>query len=905
MDINYLLFLQKVRLATGGIFDQLFLYITDLATPYITFLLMALVYWCFDKRTGALMGWNVGIGCTYSATTKRFFNIDRPWIRDARVMPVEAALAGAADASFPSGHTLRATATWGTLGANLCKKKDLTNRFLGIASVLIVALVMLSRNYLGVHTPQDVLVALLFGIALIVLTDKLFVWTDNAGGKYDITIALAGMIICFLPMVRYGCMPNAGAGMGLFAGWYAERRWIKFSTDGTGSRKTMRFIIGAIPVVLIIKTVNPMLTLSMESKYSGFFTYGILGFYIMAIYPFVFKMVESKIDSKTLDAKKASKIALATLLAITLVISLIGYIQNRALKQTEIAKQQEAAANLQIVSEGTVGYMPYVVMSDGSINTSENMGYTLRDNGDSWYFADGLPDTVDDVRKKMDVIGHRGYPSVAPENTIPSFRYAMELGVDWIETDVQITKDGVLVLFHDEDLARITGVSGKIADFTYDELCHMDFGAWFSEGYAGTKIPTLQELLDLVKDDDLKIYLELKVLDKGEGFVQSIYDTVEASGMHDRVVYASFNYGYLQQLKSIDNTTQILCNTMVGNASILSDTPAEYYGIYAENATTSLVNAIHAAGSKVFAWTPDSPQQMQNLYRMGVDGVCTNQAGIAMVASHPEYSFIADNTIWSHALPGLYNANLPDYCKDMIWQGFTKTSSNLISAAYSSSGEYNSILYIMDLNGNLQNIVDMGFKAHMGGIAYDANHDVLWTTAADGMVYAYAMTPILDGTFSGEILSQFDAGLYNTAGGHVASFLAIDNGFLYVGSYCNGSNGQLNKYDITDVSNPQLVSTVTIPDRIQGVTFRELSDGSKSILLTQGYEMYDGRLMQFSYSDDILEFLEPDNSWHLPEGAEQILWTAKGLYIQFESSALPYRPTARNAGDQLWLLQLP
>ncbi len=69
--------------------------------------------------------------------------------------------------------------------------------------------------------------------------------------------------------------------------------------------------------------------------------------------------------------------------------------------------------------------------------------------------------------------------------------------------------------------------------------------------------------------------------------------------------------------------------------------------------------------------------------------------------------------------------------------------------------------------------------------------------------------------------------------------------------------------------------------------------------------MYDGRLLAFDYSDDITEYLSPRESYHLPEGAEQVLWTAKGLYIQFESSALPYRATARNAGDQLWILQLP
>ena len=898
MDISYLLFIQKARLACGSIFDQLFLFISELATPLTTFLLMAFTYWCIDKKAGALMEWNVGVGCTYNTTLKRFFNVERPWVKDARITPVEAALSGAGDASFPSGHTSRATAVWGALGTVFLKKKKET-RIIGIASWLVVLAVMFSRNYQGVHTPQDVVGALLLGIVVMYATAKVIVWADTNDGRYDLAITLVGMIICFTPMLRYGCFANSGAGMGLLAGWYAERKWVKFSTEGNNSRKTIRFVFGAVPLLLIIKVLPSLLTLFMESKYAGYFTYGIIGFYIMAVYPLLFTIAEKNFD-------KNIKRATAGIIVFALMLTIVGYGRNHALRVAAIKEQAQGTTENTIVNpSGTIGYMQYSIAEDGTIVTEDNMGYQIVDQGDSWYYSDGLVNTVDDSRKKMDVIGHRGYPAVAPENTLPSFKAAMDLGVDWIETDVQETKDGVLVLFHDDDLARITGVSGKIADYTYDELLQMDFGAWFSDGYAGTKIPTLQEFMDLVKDDDVRIYLELKDIGEVDGFVEAIYNVIEQNGMHDRVVYASFNYGYLQQFKAIDSSTQILCNTMLANESILLDTPAEYYGINSENASTSLINAIHNAGSKVFVWTPDSPQQMQNLYRMGVDGVCTNQSGVAMAASHPEYEYLADNAIWSHALPGLYdNPALPDYCADMVFQGFTKTSGNLISAAYSKSGEYNSVLYIMDLNGNLLNIVDTGFKAHMGGIAYDANHDILWTTGMDGMVYAISMTAVLDGSYNGEILAQFDANLYNAAGGHVASFLTVDDGYLYVGSYSNGANGALNKYDISDYINPTLISTVTIPERIQGVTFRELSDRSKTILMTQGYEMYEGFLLEFIYSDDNTEYINADRTLHLPEGPEQILWTSKGLYLQLESASTPYLPTARNACDQLWLLQL-
>ncbi len=904
MDINYLLFIQKARLALGGVFDQFFLLITELATPLITYILLALVYWCVDKRTGTIMGWNVGIGCSLNTTVKRFFKIDRPWVRDIRITPVEEALPGATDYSFPSGHTTRATATWGSLAASQSAKANKSEiRTLAMLGWALVVSVMFSRNYLGVHTPQDVLFSLVVGILLILGTNRLLTLADSKQGKYDLVIALCGMILCFLPMLRFGCMSNCGAGMGIFAGWYVERRWVRFGTEGSLSRKALRFIVGVIPLLIIIKGFSPLLSLFIDSKYAGFFMYGVLAFYIMAIYPFLFKKMEDLLD--TGKGKQAIKASVALLVIFTLFVAVIAYGRNHLLRVAAIREDAERVAALQQDPTGMIGQTTYQIGPDGTLITEDNMGYQVIAKEDSWYYDDGYINTVDDTRAKMDVIGHRGYPVVAPENTLPSFKYAMELGADWIETDVQVTKDNVLVLFHDSDLQRITGKTGSIADYTYNELLQMDFGAWFSPDYANTKIPTLQEFLDLVKEDDVKIYLELKDLGPVDGFVSSVYNAIEQNGLQDRVVYASFNYDYLKQFKELDSSAPILLNTAIANTSILEETPAEYYGINVENAKPSLINAIHAAGNQAFVFTPNTAQQIQNLYRIGVDGVCTNQVGVAMAASHPEHEFVADNAIWSHSMPGLYDVNLPEQCSDMIYQGFTKTTSNLITAAYSGSGQYNSMLYIMDLDANLQQVVDLGYKAHLGGIAYDEIHDILWTTGVEGMVYALSMADVLSGSYDGQMLTQFDAQLYNTAGGHVASFLAMDNGFLYVGTYCNEGNGLLNKYDISDINNPKLISQVTIPDRVQGVTFVERSDGSKKLLMTRGHDMYEGFLLQFTYADDLTEFLSPEKTYHLPEGPEQILWTSKGLYLQLESASLPYRATARNACDQLWLLQLP
>lgn len=96
MDISYLLFLQKAREAFGGVFDSFMMQVTALGEGTATFLLLAVLYWCVDKRIGQSMGLNVALGCTLNQFLKPLFHIDRPWIRDERIHPVEAALPGAA-----------------------------------------------------------------------------------------------------------------------------------------------------------------------------------------------------------------------------------------------------------------------------------------------------------------------------------------------------------------------------------------------------------------------------------------------------------------------------------------------------------------------------------------------------------------------------------------------------------------------------------------------------------------------------------------------------------------------------------------------------------------------------------------------------------------------------------------
>ncbi|MCR5099929.1 MAG: hypothetical protein K6B41_01085, partial [Butyrivibrio sp.] len=699
--------------------------------------------------------------------------------------------------------------------------------------------------------------------------------------EFDIVMWIAGCLICFLPMLKLVCHTNAGYGRGLLTGWIIERRFVKFEENGSYIERAVRFLIGGAILVFLLKSLAPWLCLFMASKYAGFFANFVISIYVMALYPFVF----SKVFVSVKGLGRLWKGAIAALLVVALIMGMSAALKHRHDTETALEEvtsdEQVVEADLEVETDGSEQTV------EGSLDVSET---EVQDP-----LAVSDPGAV--------VIAHRGYCGEYPENTMASFNGALDIGADFIETDVQMTADGVLVLYHDDTLTRITGDEGAIADYTYEELLQKDFGSWFDTSFAGEKIPKLEELLELIAGtEDTRIYLELKDIGDVDGFTQKCYDEVSAAGLLDRVIFASFNYDYMMEIKNIDSNAKILYNTIEGRDDLPVTNPADYYGLYLETVTAATIDSIHEAGSQAYIWTVDDPYQMQSLIEMGADGICTNKAGVAILAVHSEYNFIYDNYISSVTLPGLYENGLPEANEYMVVQGFTKAGNNLVVSAYSKNGD-NSILYVMDLTGRLLQYVDLQFAAHTGGIAYDETDDILWVTGAEGTVNALRWSDIKNGAYNGEILYTFDAGLVNHGGGKVASFLAYYSGELFVGSYFDGGNGKLNRYDISEPFNPVLLSQMDIPERIQGVTFADKGDGNLHMLMTQGYNVEDAHLFDFVYDENVLDYTMPAASYLLPEGAEQLLYTSKGLYIMFESAARPYRPTARIANDQIYLLR--
>lgn len=217
------------------------------------------------------------------------------------------------------------------------------------------------------------------------------------------------------------------------------------------------------------------------------------------------------------------------------------------------------------------------------------------------------------------VYAHRGASHYCPENTLMSFYMGVRLGANGIETDVQRTKDGVLVLFHDDTLDRVTGFCGAVSDYTYGELCRM----YVKEHGLFDIIPTLEDFLDRFAFRDITLALELKV----GGMEADIRALLYKYGMAERTVVTSFNLDYLKAFKVCAPEIRIGYLTVRTDgevAGLLRELGAYEICPKGELLTPELVKEWHGEGLNVRAWGIFNTDIMKQVYDAGADGMTVN-----------------------------------------------------------------------------------------------------------------------------------------------------------------------------------------------------------------------------------------------------------------------------------------
>lgn len=226
------------------------------------------------------------------------------------------------------------------------------------------------------------------------------------------------------------------------------------------------------------------------------------------------------------------------------------------------------------------------------------------------------------------ISAHRGDSVSAPENTIPAFESAIENKADFAELDVQQTKDGVIVVMHDSNLKRTTGLNKNIWEVTYDEIKDLDAGSWFSKEYAGTKIATLDEVLKLCKGE-IQLNIELKPTGHEVDFEKSVVDLIYENEFESDCVIASMKYPSLVKVKEYAPELTTVYVTTVAYGSIQALECADAFSIESTFATNSMVNRIHEQGKQVYAWTVNNEDKIQSMIDVGVDNIITDNPVLA------------------------------------------------------------------------------------------------------------------------------------------------------------------------------------------------------------------------------------------------------------------------------------
>lgn len=233
------------------------------------------------------------------------------------------------------------------------------------------------------------------------------------------------------------------------------------------------------------------------------------------------------------------------------------------------------------------------------------------------------------------IVAHRGMSHAAPENTLAAFGRAMELGVDGIEMDLQLSRDGQLVICHDGTWDRTTDGSGEVRSLSLPEIKRLDAGGWFGPEFSGEQVPTPTEVMELARSRGWNgtFYLELKTSGYAyPGIEERLAALLESYNAVNRVTVSSFNHTSLITMRTLVPGIKTSCLTGSRRERpwrhVVAKGSNEYSPNYRE-VDDKLVAACHQAGVSVVVWTVNDAAEMRRMQKAGVDGIITDRPDLA------------------------------------------------------------------------------------------------------------------------------------------------------------------------------------------------------------------------------------------------------------------------------------
>ncbi|WP_425043213.1 glycerophosphodiester phosphodiesterase [Primorskyibacter sp. S87] len=224
------------------------------------------------------------------------------------------------------------------------------------------------------------------------------------------------------------------------------------------------------------------------------------------------------------------------------------------------------------------------------------------------------------------VIAHRGAAGSRPENTMASVEKAIEDGTDWVEIDVQETADGEVVVMHDSDFMKLSGVNLTIWDATMEDLAGIDIGSWFDPTYSDQRAPTLRDVLQTAKGK-AKVLIELKYYGHDVDLENRTIAIVEELGMADQIATMSLKYPAVQKMQTLrpDWRAGVLAATAVGD---LAGLDGDFLAVNMGMARPGLIRSVQATGKDFYVWTVNDPLDMSRMISLGVDGLITDEPAL-------------------------------------------------------------------------------------------------------------------------------------------------------------------------------------------------------------------------------------------------------------------------------------
>lgn len=228
---------------------------------------------------------------------------------------------------------------------------------------------------------------------------------------------------------------------------------------------------------------------------------------------------------------------------------------------------------------------------------------------------------------------HRGFSGKYPENTMLAFKKAIEAGADGIELDVQLTKDGEIVIIHDETIDRTTDGKGLVADYSYEELCSFDASFIYHGQMGFNKIPTLREYMELVKDKNIITNIELKTgILEYLGIEEKVWNLIQEYKVEDKVIISSFNHYSVLRMKNIAPNLKygLLSETWLINAGKYThELGIQCYHPVHYNLVPEVIDEIKKYGIEINTYTVNKEKDMRYLIEKGIDIIIGNFPDLA------------------------------------------------------------------------------------------------------------------------------------------------------------------------------------------------------------------------------------------------------------------------------------